>query len=126
MARRRCRTGVAFAWSPEIGWVVGLMTSDGNLGRTGYALSLTSNDVELLDAVRGILGLDNTLGHVRGGWGTACHRLQWRDRAFHGRDHEREQAAHHEHGHVRTDVAEQAAVENEPAAHPARRATSRR
>ena len=60
------------------------MASDGNLARTGHALSLTSNDVELLESVRSILRIGNRLGHVRGGLGHACHRLQWRDRELYG------------------------------------------
>jgi hypothetical protein len=39
----------ASAWSAEAAWIVGLMASDGNLARTGHALTLTSNDVELLE-----------------------------------------------------------------------------
>jgi len=57
----------ASAWSAEVAWIVGLMASDGNLARTGQALTLTSNDVELLESVRAILGIDNRLGRVRGG-----------------------------------------------------------
>lgn len=72
------------AWSAEVAWIVGLMASDGNLARTGHALSLTSNDVELLESVRSILRIGNRLGHVRGGLGHACHRLQWRDRELYG------------------------------------------
>jgi hypothetical protein len=84
VAHRRVGADGTWVWSADVAWVVGLMASDGNLARTRHGLSLTSNDVELLDSVRGILGIDNKLGRVRGGWGTACHRLQWRDRAFHG------------------------------------------
>jgi hypothetical protein len=84
VAHRRIGRDGTSGWSAEIAWVVGLMASDGNLASTGHTLSLTSNDVDLLASVRAILGLDNTLGRVRGGWGTACHRLQWRDRVFHG------------------------------------------
>lgn len=73
----------ASAWSAEAAWIVGLMASDGNLARTGHALTLTSNDVELLESVRAILGIGNRLGRVRGGWGHGCYRLQWRDRRFH-------------------------------------------
>ena len=78
--------GVAgrLVWSAEVAWIVGLMASDGNLARTGHALSLTSNDVELLESVRSILRIGNRLGHVRGGLGHACHRLQWRDRELYG------------------------------------------
>jgi hypothetical protein len=80
---RRVTAGGICAWSAEIAWIVGLMASDGNLASSSYALSLTSNDVDLLDSVRRILGMGNRLGRVHGGWGTACHRLQWRDRVFH-------------------------------------------
>ena len=82
--RRRLREASgACRWSADTAWIVGLMASDGNLSKVGYAMSLTSNDVDLLESVRGILGLDNRLGRVRGGWGHACYRLQWRDRVFH-------------------------------------------
>jgi hypothetical protein len=59
------------------------MASDGNLARTGHALSLASNDVDLLESVCRILGIGNRLGRVRGGLGHACYRLQWRDRGLH-------------------------------------------
>ena len=70
-------------WSAEVAWIVGLMASDGNLARAGHALSLASNDVDLLETVRRILRIGNRLGRVQGGLGHACYRLQWRDRGFH-------------------------------------------
>jgi hypothetical protein len=70
-------------WSAEVAWIVGLMASDGNLARAGHALSLASNDVDLLESVRRILRIGNRLGRVQGGLGHACYRLQWRDRGFH-------------------------------------------
>ena len=77
------KAGEPCIWSADLTWIVGLMASDGNLAGKGHALSLTSNDLDLLESARRILGIGNRLGRVRGGWGTACHRLQWRDRAFH-------------------------------------------
>ena len=70
-------------WSAEVAWIVGLMASDGNLARAGHALSLASNDVDLLESVRRIRRIGNRLGRVQGGLGHACYRLQWRDRGFH-------------------------------------------
>ena len=58
------------SWSAEVAWIVGLMASDGNLARTGQRLSLTSNDVELLESVRSILGIGNGSGGCAGGWAT--------------------------------------------------------
>src|SRR5262245_17489569 len=42
----------ARTWSADVAWLVGLMASDGNLGRTGHGMTLTSNDVEILELAR--------------------------------------------------------------------------
>jgi hypothetical protein len=69
-------------WTPDLAWVVGLMATDGNLARVGHGLTLTSQDVDLLESARRCLALTNRLGSVAGGWGSRGRRLQWRSRAL--------------------------------------------
>ena len=66
-------------WSPTLAWIVGLITTDGNLSRQ-RSFSITSKDRDLLELVQHHLRLRNPITPVRGGWGTACSRLQWGDR----------------------------------------------
>lgn len=44
-------------WSAEIASVVGLIATDGNLGRKKPAISIVSKDIDLLETVRRCLGL---------------------------------------------------------------------
>src|SRR5712672_2429786 len=50
-----------YAWSPEIAYVIGVLTSDGNLSKDGRHLNITSADVDLLETVRGCLCLTNSI-----------------------------------------------------------------
>jgi hypothetical protein len=69
-------------WSAEIAWLVGLIATDGNLARTGYRITLTSTDVDLLRRARSYLALPNCIGWSSGGLGAGACRLQWRHRAL--------------------------------------------
>jgi hypothetical protein len=71
------------AWSADLAWLVGLIATDGNLGRTGRRLSLSSVDVPLLDTARRCLGITNRITPAAGGWGRGGFRLQWCDGALH-------------------------------------------
>jgi hypothetical protein len=67
---------------PDLAWIAGLMATDGNLARVGHGLTLTSQDVDLLESAQRCLALTNRLGSVVGGWGSGGRRLQWRSRAL--------------------------------------------
>lgn len=67
-------------WSEELAYVVGLIATDGNLSRKRGALSITSNDVDLLEAVHGWVNLRGRIRPNVGGYGHRCHRLAWYDR----------------------------------------------
>jgi hypothetical protein len=71
------------SWSGKLAWLVGLIATDGNLGRTGRRLSISSGDLQLLDTARRCLGITNRLTWSTGGWGAGCLRLQWGGGAFH-------------------------------------------
>lgn len=58
--RRLCR--VDCTWTPELAYVIGIITSDGNLSPDGRHISITSKDKALLQQVRAVLNLNNVIG----------------------------------------------------------------
>jgi hypothetical protein len=83
LGRLRVARGAPFAgWSAGVAYVVGLLATDGNLGRKKAAISIVSKDVDLLETVRRCLGLPNPIKPHRGGYSNRCHHLAWRDRSF--------------------------------------------
>lgn len=48
-------------WSSRIAYVVGLITTDGNLSTDGRHLDITSNDVQLLETAKKCLGINNRI-----------------------------------------------------------------
>jgi len=67
-------------WTAELAYAVGLIATDGNLSPKPGRLSIMSNDVDLLDAVRRSLNLTVSITPHKGGYGHRCHRLAWSDR----------------------------------------------
>ena len=53
--------GKPVKWSPEIAYVVGLITTDGNLSPDGTHLEITSNDFQLLETAKNCLGIKNRI-----------------------------------------------------------------
>ncbi len=61
---------VKIAWSSDFAYVIGLITTDGNLSPDGRHINLTSKDRDQIVAVKRILKLSNTVGRkARGGGG---------------------------------------------------------
>ncbi|TSC71206.1 MAG: Uncharacterized protein G01um101449_61 [Parcubacteria group bacterium Gr01-1014_49] len=55
-------------WSEQLSYVVGLITSDGNLSSDGRHINITSKDLEIVQHVKDILRLSNKIGKkARGG-----------------------------------------------------------
>ena len=69
-------------WTADRAYAVGLIATDGNLSRKPGRVSITSNDVDLLDAVRQRLDLSAQIRPHGGGYGRRCHRLAWSDLQF--------------------------------------------
>ncbi len=69
-------------WTADRAYVVGLIATDGNLSRKRGRLTLTSNDVDLLDVVRQRLAVRAPIAPHAGGYGHRCHRLAWSDLRF--------------------------------------------
>jgi hypothetical protein len=82
--RFRRMGGEAFGgWSADIAYVVGLIATDGNLGRDTTTISIVSKDMDLLATVGRCLGITTAIKPHRGGYSNRCHHLAWRDRMFH-------------------------------------------
>ena len=69
-----------YEWSPELAYVVGLITSDGNLSSDGRHLQITSKDYDLLETARACLGIDVSIAPSLNP--RLIYRLQWGDRQF--------------------------------------------
>ena len=79
------RRGLAspLGWSAEIAWAVGVVATDGNLGRDGRHLTVTSKDFDFLETIRDCLGVRARATRSRSGSGRFTFRLQWSDRELH-------------------------------------------
>src|SRR5262249_28404959 len=67
-------------WSADIAYVVGLIATDGNLGRKRAAISIVSKDVDLLDTVKRCVGVPTPIRPHGGGYRNRWYRLGWRSR----------------------------------------------
>lgn len=55
-------------WTPELAYAVGLITTDGNLSPDGRHLTFVSNDQDLIETLKGCLGLKNKIVPKRSGY----------------------------------------------------------
>ena len=62
------RSKVAITWSPEFAYVIGVITTDGNLSSDGRHINVTSKDREMVDTVKRLLRLDNKIGRKARGY----------------------------------------------------------
>lgn len=69
-------------WSAKLAYVVGLIATDGNLGRRRPVITIVSKDADLLETVRGCLGLTTPMRKHPGGYGHHCSHLSWQDRTL--------------------------------------------
>ena len=60
-----------------------MIATDGNLGRDGRHLTVTSKDLDLPEAIRNCLGVRPAIRYYRNGPERFCYRLQWSDRTRH-------------------------------------------
>ena len=58
-------------WTPELAYVVGLITTDGNLSPDGRHLNFTSNDRDLMETFEKCLGINNKIVRKKNGAGQA-------------------------------------------------------
>lgn len=55
-------------WSPELAYIVGLISTDGNLSNDKYHINFTSKDTQLLKTFKNCLGLKNKIGYKNSGF----------------------------------------------------------
>ncbi|KKQ81675.1 MAG: Intein-containing protein [Parcubacteria group bacterium GW2011_GWF2_38_76] len=74
---------VVCEWSPNFAYVIGLLASDGCLGRDGSHIDFTSKDLEQINNFKKCLRIDNKIGKKVSGEGHLSFRIQFRDANFH-------------------------------------------
>lgn len=52
-----------FEWTPELAYAIGLITTDGNLSKDGYHMTMRSSDFRLLKTFKKCLNLSNKIAH---------------------------------------------------------------
>lgn len=55
-------------WTHNLAYVVGLITTDGNLSKDGRHLAFTSNDLDLIESLKNTLGLKNYVAKKKSGY----------------------------------------------------------
>jgi hypothetical protein len=70
------------AWSAQVAYVVGLIATDGNLGRKKPMITIVSKDIDLLETVRHCLGITTPIRRHSGGERDRCHHLCWHARSL--------------------------------------------
>lgn len=67
-------------WSPNIAYIVGLLTTDGNLRKDGRHIDFTSKDIQLIKTFKKCLGLKNKIGLKNSGFSNKKYfRVQFSD-----------------------------------------------
>lgn len=70
-------------WSNDLAYIVGLITTDGNLNNDGRHLDFTSKDIQLIKTFKSCLGLKNKIGLKLSGYsGRKCPHIQFGDVIF--------------------------------------------
>lgn len=73
--KRQSYAATSRPWTPELAYVVGLIATDGNLGRVHGRLALSSKDTEMLEIARRCLDVRVPVRP----YGGRCHHIQWTD-----------------------------------------------
>jgi hypothetical protein len=58
----KAQNKIKIQWSPDFAYIIGLITTDGNLSKDGRHLNFTSKDKELVLTFKRILKLSNAIG----------------------------------------------------------------
>lgn len=56
------RSNIIILWSPDLAYIIGLISSDGNLSKDKRHICFCSKDIELIRIVKEILQIDNKIG----------------------------------------------------------------
>lgn len=78
----RYKAKTIHSWSPDMAYVVGLITSDGSLSKDNRHIDFTSKDLELVKLYRSIIKQGAKIGIKHSGKGFPYYRVQLGDVAF--------------------------------------------
>jgi hypothetical protein len=81
MANTKVKTK-ALNWTPNLAYIVGLLTTDGCLSNNGRHIIMRSSDIEQLKTFNKCLNINNKIGETRSPDGTISHRVQFGDVIF--------------------------------------------
>lgn len=77
------RRKVKIEWSADFAYAIGLIATDGCLGKNGRSLDFSSADIEQVENFRHALGIQSVIGKKLSGKGERlCYRTQISDRSF--------------------------------------------
>ena len=70
---------ISTIWTPKLAYIVGLITTDGNLSKDGRHIDLTSKDLDQISTFSKLLGLNNKIGLKDSGTsqGKKYYRIQF-------------------------------------------------
>lgn len=70
-----------FDWTPELAYVIGLLTTDGNLSKDGRHIIMRSSDLQLLNTFKKCIGLENKVAQTKNDSFAKrpCYKLQFGD-----------------------------------------------
>lgn len=73
-----------FEWTPELAYIIGLLTTDGNLSKDGRHITIRSSDIQLLKTFQKCIGLPYKITQTRNEkWAKKpCYRIQFSNVQF--------------------------------------------
>lgn len=79
---RRKNNNIILKWSPNFAYAIGLIATDGCVGRDGSYVDFTSKDREQVENLKKCLEIDNNIGKKYSGAGNLSYRVQFRNSEF--------------------------------------------
>lgn len=76
------KSNVKIEWNSDFAYVIGIITSDGNLSPDLRHICIVSKDRELLVKIKRALVLKNKIGTTFSGGKKSCYRIQFGDKNF--------------------------------------------
>ena len=76
------RSKIKIKWSSNFAYAIGLLTTDGCLGKKSSYIDFTSKDLEQIENFKKCLALDTKIGFKKSGGGFVSRRVQFVDKFF--------------------------------------------
>lgn len=79
----KAKRSIDTTWSSNLAYAVGLLATDGCIGKDGLWIDLTSKDKEQLENFNKCIGINIKIGIKNGGMGRKSWRVQMKNKFFH-------------------------------------------